>query len=45
MNTFLMIIKKKLVDTVKASNVEIIDNTSKHKNHKFYEKYLRLGKL
>ena len=37
MNTFLMIIKKKLVDTLKASNVEIIDNTSKHKNHKFFQ--------
>ena len=37
MNTFLLIIKKKLIDALKASNVEIIDNTSKHKNHKFFQ--------
>ena len=36
MNTFLLIIKKKLIDALKASNVEIIDNTSKHKNHKLH---------
>ena len=28
MNTFLLIIKKKLIDELKASSVEIIDNTS-----------------
>ena len=38
MNTFLLLIKKKLFDAFKASNVEIIDNTSKHKNHKFFQK-------
>ena len=38
MNTFLLLIKKKLVDALKATNVEIIDNTSKHKNHKFFQK-------
>ena len=37
MNTFLLLIKKKLIDALKASNVEIIDNTSKHKNHKFFQ--------
>ena len=39
MNTFLLIIKKKLIDTLKASNVEIIDNTLKHKNHKFFQEH------
>tara|TARA_B100001175_G_C19496216_1_gene635479 strand:- start:254 stop:508 length:255 start_codon:yes stop_codon:yes gene_type:complete len=37
MNTFLLVMKKKLIDALKASNVEIIDNTSKHKNHKFFQ--------
>ena len=37
MNTFLQLIRKKLINTLKASNVEIIDNTSKHKNHKFFQ--------
>ena len=37
MNTFLLIIKKKLIDELKASSVEIIDNTSKHKKHKFFQ--------
>ncbi len=37
MNTFLLIIKKKLIDALKASSVEIIDNTSEHKNHKFFQ--------
>ena len=37
MNTFLLIIKKNLIDGLKAYNVEIIDNTSKDKNHKFFQ--------
>ena len=37
MNTFLLIIKKKLINSLKASSVDIIDNTSKHKNHKFFQ--------
>ena len=37
MNTFLLIIKKKLIDAFKASKVEIIDNSSKHKGHKFFQ--------
>ena len=37
MNTFKLLIKKKLVDAFKASKVEIIDNTSKHKNHKHFQ--------
>ena len=37
MNTFLLIIKKKLIDAFEASKVEIIDNTSKHKGHKFFQ--------
>ena len=37
MNTFLLIIKNKLINALKASSVEIIDNTSKHKNHKFFQ--------
>ena len=38
MNTFLQLIKKKLTDELKASNIQIIDNTLKHKNHKFFQK-------
>ena len=37
MNTFLLLIKKKLIDAFEASKVEIIDNTSKHKGHKFFQ--------
>ena len=37
MNTFLLLIKKKLIDAFKASKVEIIDNSSKHKGHKFFQ--------
>ena len=37
MNTFLLIIKKKLINSLKASSVDIINNTSKHKNHKFFQ--------
>ena len=37
MNTFLLLIKKKLIDAFEASKVEIIDNTSKHRGHKFFQ--------
>ncbi|OUW48702.1 MAG: hypothetical protein CBD56_02030 [Candidatus Pelagibacter sp. TMED196] len=37
MNTFLLQIKKKLIDAFKASSVKIIDNTAKHKGHKFFQ--------
>ena len=36
MKDYLKSIEKKLKDSIKVENIEIIDNSSKHKNHKFF---------
>ncbi len=36
MKDYLKSIEKKLKDNIKFENIEIIDNSSKHKNHKFF---------
>tara|TARA_B100001741_G_C16176191_1_gene424633 strand:+ start:253 stop:507 length:255 start_codon:yes stop_codon:yes gene_type:complete len=38
MKSFIHLIEKKIKNTLKASKVEVIDNTSKHKGHKFFQK-------
>ena len=35
MKDYLKTIEKKLKSNLKVENIEIIDNSSKHKNHKF----------
>ena len=41
MKSFIQTIEKKIKNTLKVSTVEIIDNSSKHKGHKFFQQ----GKL
>ena len=36
MKEYLKSIEKKLKDSIKVESIEIIDNSSKHKNHKFF---------
>ena len=36
MENYLKYIEKKLQDNVKLENIEIIDNSAKHKGHKFF---------
>ena len=36
MKDYLKTIEKKLKSNLKVENIEIIDNSSKHKNHKFF---------
>ena len=38
MNNFFKEIKNKLNDSIKIENILIIDNSVKHKSHKFYNK-------
>ena len=38
MNNFFKEIKNKLNDSIKIENILIIDNSAKHKLHKFYDK-------
>ena len=38
MKIFLKSIEKKLKENFEIEQIEIIDNTSKHKNHKFFNK-------
>jgi len=38
MESFIQLIKKKIEDTLKVSKVEVIDNSSKHHGHKFFQK-------
>ena len=37
MKDYLKSIEKKLKDSIKVENIEIIDNSRKHKNHKFFD--------
>ena len=41
MNNFLEFVEKKIKENIKVESVVIVDNTSKHKKHKFFdmEKY------
>ena len=36
MKNYFLDIKKKLKEKIKIENIEIIDNSDKHKHHKFY---------
>ena len=36
MKNYFLNIKKKLKEKIKIENIEIIDNSDKHKHHKFY---------
>ena len=38
MENYLKIIKKKLEKEISFENIEIIDNSNKHKTHKFFSK-------
>ena len=38
MENYLKIIKKKLEEEISFENIEIIDNSNKHKTHKFFSK-------
>ena len=38
MKSFIKLIEEKIKNTLKVSKVEVIDNTSKHKGHKFFQK-------
>ena len=37
MKDYLKNIKKKLMSNLEVENIKIIDNSSKHKNHKFFD--------
>ena len=36
MENYLKYIEKKLQDKIKVENIEVIDNSAKHRNHKFF---------
>ena len=38
MENYLDTIKKKITDKIKVENIEIIDNSKKHKTHKYFNK-------
>ena len=37
MKNYLNVIENKLKEKIKIENIEIIDNSNKHKHHKFYD--------
>ena len=36
MKSFIQVIKKKIENNIKINKIEIIDNSEKHKGHKFF---------
>ena len=36
MKSFIQVIKKKIENNIKINKIEIIDNSNKHKGHKFF---------